>query len=265
MRGRRIAAVMLAVAGLAAPAFATEPAPSAAPPAAAPAPAVPAPASVAPAPARPTNEPAIAPSLAPLAPAGAAGPRGLIHEGAPRPEAAVRIQQRFASKAKLTEIAAGFQYLSRGDFYNSPGVRISAAYYPFESLGLEALVSHYWSSLDATAQEVVTTTGTLPDSNPPGWVGMAGARYSIGYGKIIVGGLGGVLHFEPQAFVHGGIHDNGGEIGPSADIGLGFLVFLMPRLFVRADVPVTLDWEKRYNREVTVFGTSPALSVGGML
>jgi hypothetical protein len=175
------------------------------------------------------------------------------------------VQQRFAFKAKLTEISAGFEYLSRGDFYNSPGVRVGAAYYPIEPLGLEARISHYWSSLDATAQEVVSTTGTLPDSHPPGWVGMVGARYSIGYGKLIVGGLGGIVHFEPQAFIHAGIHDNGGEIGPSADFGLGFLVFLMPRLFVRADVPVTLDWEKRYTREVTVFGTAPALCVGGML
>src|SRR6185437_16004786 len=99
----------------------------------------------------------------------------------------------------------------------------------------------------------------------PGWVGMLGARYSIGYGKLLVGGLGGVIHFEPQAFVHGGLHDNDGDVGPSADFGLGFLVFLMPRLFVRADVPVTLDWEYRYSRTVTVFGTAPTLSVGGFV
>jgi hypothetical protein len=192
-------------------------------------------------------------------------PRGLIHEAAPRPEAAIRIQQRFAAKAKLVELAGGFEYLSRGDFYNSPGARISGAYYPIEPLGIEVRLSHYWSSLDATAQEVISTNGTLPDSHAPGWVGMLGARYSIGYGKLVVGGLGGVIHFEPQAFVHAGIHDNAGDVGPSADFGLGFLVFLMPRLFVRADVPVTLDWEYRYSRTVTVFGTAPTLSVGGFV
>lgn len=204
--------------------------------------------------------PGAPPALAPPPP-----PRSLIHETAPRPEAAIRIQQRFAAKAKLVELAGGFEYLSRGDFYNSPGARISAAYYPIESLGLEARISHYWSSLDATAQEVVNINALLPDSHAPGWVGMLGARYSIGYGKLLVGGLGGVIHFEPQAFVHGGIHDNSGDVGPSADFGLGFLVFLMPRLFVRADVPVTLDWEYRYSRTVTVFGTAPTLSVGGFV
>jgi hypothetical protein len=202
---------------------------------------------------------------APVVVAPPAPPRSLIHEAAPRPEAAIRVQQRFAAKAKLVEVAGGFEYLSRGDFYNSPGARISAAYYPIEPLGIEARISHYWSGLDATAQEVISTNGTLPDSHAPGWVGMVGARYSIGYGKLLVGGLGGVIHFEPQAFVHGGVHANAGDVGPSADFGLGFLVFLMPRLFVRADVPVTLDWEYRYSRTVTVFGTAPTLSVGGFL
>ena len=212
---------------------------------------------------------AAAPSAPPAKPSVVAGasvtPRPLIHEAAPRPEAAIRVQQRFAVKAKQTQLFAGGEYLSRGDFYNSPGLRVGGAYYLLESLGLEAQISHYWSSLDATGQQAEMKTGFNPDSHPPGWVALAGARYSIGYGKLIVGGLGGVIHFEPQAFVHGGIHDNGGDVGPSADFGLGFLVFLLPRLFMRVDVPITLDWESRSGRTVTVWGTAPALSVGGML
>jgi hypothetical protein len=202
-----------------------------------------------------------APTLAP----GPVTNRPLIPEPAPRPETAVRVQQRFAVKAKLTQIFAGADYLSRGDFYNSPGVRVGAAYYVLEPLGVEVQVGYFWSSLDATAQQVKTITGTLPDSHPPGLLALAGARYSIGYGKLMVGGLGGVIHFEPQAFVHGGVHDNGGEVGPSADFGLGFLVYLMPRVFLRADVSVTLDWETRSGATKTVWGTLPALSVGAML
>ncbi|HXT96478.1 MAG TPA: hypothetical protein VN853_09265 [Polyangia bacterium] len=256
-RAGRLAVTLLALAfsrgSRAAPAApVAAPAPAGTPPAAAP---------------RPPAKGSLA-SAAPGAgapPALAPPPHSLIHEAAPRPEAAIRVQQRFAAKARLVELSGGFEYLSRGDFYNSPGARISGAYYPIESLGIEARISHYWSSLDATAREVISTTGTLPDSHAPGWVGMLGARYSIGYGKLLVGGLGGVIHFEPQAFVHGGLHDNDGDVGPSADFGLGFLVFLMPRLFVRADVPVTLDWEYRYSRTVTVFGTAPTLSVGGFV
>ncbi len=225
------------------------------------------PAAATPAPAAATVAlPGGAPATAVVTPAtGAAAKRPLIHEAAPRPEAAVRVQQRFAVKANLVQVFAGVEYLSRGDFYNSPGLRVGGAYYLLESLGLELQLSHFWSSLDATAQQVKMTNGTLPDSHAPGWLAVAGARYSIGYGKLMVGGLGGVIHFEPQAFVHGGVHDNDGEVGPSADFGLGFLVYLMPRVFVRADVAVTLDWETRSGQTDTVWGTLPALSLGGML
>jgi hypothetical protein len=192
-------------------------------------------------------------------------PASAIQEPAPRPEAAVRVQQRFALKAKQVQVYGGFEYLSRGDFYNSPGLRIGATYYLLESLGLEVQLAHDWSSLDATAVQVKTDTGLLPDSHPPGYRALVGARYSIGYGKLLVGGLGGVVHFEPQAFVHGGIHDNGGEIGPSTDAGLGFLVFLTPKFFVRVDAAVTLDFESRSGTTIGVWGALPALSAGGTL
>jgi hypothetical protein len=210
------------------------------------------------------SSPAPVPGPSPPAPANAT-PRSAIQEPAPRPEAAVRVQQRFALKAKLVEIYGGAEYLSRGDFYNSPGLRIGATYYVLEALGLEAQLAHDWSSLDSTAVQVKTNTSFLPDSHPPGYRAMVGARYSIGYGKLMVGGLGGVFHFEPQAFLHGGIHDNGGEIGPSTDAGLGFLVFLTPKVFARFDAAVTLDFESRSGTTVGVWGALPALSVGGTL
>jgi outer membrane beta-barrel protein len=168
-------------------------------------------------------------------------------------------------KAHLVQVFAGAEYLSRGDFYNSPGARVGAAYYVLEPLALEAQLSHYWSSLDATAEQVKETLGAIPDSHPPGWLALLGARYSIGYGKVMVGGLGGVIHFEPQAFVHLGVHDHGGDVGPSADLGLGLMVFLTPRVFARLDAALLLDRESRSGQTVSVWGTLPALSVGGML
>ena len=232
------------------------------------------PPAAAPTPAGPTPGPSESPALPSSAPGPAASthpvsvtaaPRSAIREPAPRPEAAVRVQQRFALKAKLVQIFGGVEYLSRGDFYNSPGLRIGATYYVREPLGLEAQLAHDWSSLDSTAEQVKTDTGLLPDSHPPGWRAMVGARYSIGYGKLLVGGLGGVVHFEPQAFLHAGIHDNGGEIGPSSDAGLSFLVFLTPRFFARLDAAVTLDFESRSGTTIGVWGALPALSAGGTL
>ena len=73
--------------------------------------------------------------------------------------------------------------------------------------------------------------GFIPDSHAPAWMFLAGARYSLGYGKLMVGGLGSAIHFEPQAFIHAGVHAYDGDVGPSSDLGLGLLVFLMPKMF----------------------------------
>jgi outer membrane beta-barrel protein len=187
-----------------------------------------------------------------------------IHEPAPRPQPAARVQARFAEKADRVLVFAGAEYLDRGDFYNCPGARVGATYYLRESLGLEVQLSHYWSSLNATAQQVAQMLGALPDSRPPTWLGLLGARYSFGYGKILVGRAA-VIHFEPQLFVHGGLHDYGGDVQPSGDAGLGLLVFLTPRVFTRFDLAVTLDRESRSDQNVAVLGALPALTFGGVL
>jgi hypothetical protein len=177
----------------------------------------------------------------------------------------VRVQSRFAVKAKTAQLFAAGEYLSRGDFYNSPGMRFGAAYYPIEPLGIELQLSHYWSYLNTEAERVKRELGALPDSHAPAWLLLVGGRYSIGYGKLMIGGLGGAIHFEPQAFAHVGLHAHVGDVGPSADAGLGFLVFLMPKLFVRIDAAIIYEREERSGNPVSVWGTLPALGVGGIL
>jgi hypothetical protein len=190
---------------------------------------------------------------------------GLLREPAPRPATDVRVQSRFAVKAKTAQLFAAAEYLSRGDFYNSPGARVGGTFYPIEPLGLELQVSHYWSSLNAEAERVKKTLGALPDSHAPEWLLLAGGRYSIGYGKLMIGGLGGAIHFEPQAFIHAGMHINDGDIGPSGDAGLGLLVFLAPKMFVRIDAAIVYEREDRSGQSVAVWGTLPSLGVGGTL
>ena len=231
------------------------------------APAAPKPVAATPAPAAATTGPAAAPlattaavATAPLAPA-----RGLIADPAPRPVTAVRVQSRYAIKSKQFQISGGFAYLSRGDFYVSPGVRVGGTYYLLEQLGLELQVSHFWSSLNAEAERIKETLGAIPDSHAPGWLMLAGARYSIGYGKLMVGGLGGVLHFEPQVFARGGLHVHDGDTGPSADTGLGLLVFVTPKLFARIDASVVYEREQRSGNGVSVWGIMPSIGVGGTL
>ena len=231
-------------------------APAAAKPAAAPATTAP----TTTAPAATPLAPTAATATAPLAPT-----RGLITDPAPRPVTAVRVQSRYAVKAKLFQISGGFEYLSRGDFYVSPGVGFGGAYYPLEQLGVELQVSHFWSSLNAEAERIKETLGAIPDSHAPGWLMLAGARYSIGYGKLMVGGLGGVLHFEPQVFARGGMHVHDGDVGPSADAGLGLLVFVMPKLFARIDTSLVYEREQRSGNSVSVWGILPSIGVGGTL
>jgi outer membrane beta-barrel protein len=223
------------------------------------------------APRAPGTAPAAAPvPAAPLpGPPAAAKPSrpqpGLIVEPAPRPAAMVRVQDRYATKADLLQLFAGAEYLARGDFYVSPGARLGAAYYFIEPLGAELQISHYWSTLNDEADRIRQSLGAIPDSHAPTWLVLAGARYSIGYGKLMVGGLGGIIHFEPQAFAHVGMHDHDGDLGPSADAGLGLLFFLTPRLFARADVALVFERERRSGQQVSVWGVLPAFSVGGML
>src|SRR5262245_34108889 len=62
---------------------------------------------------------------------------GGLREPAPRPVTDVRVQSRFATKAKNGQLFGAVQYLSRGDYYNSPGAGIGGTYYPSESLGVE--------------------------------------------------------------------------------------------------------------------------------
>jgi hypothetical protein len=220
----------------------------------------PAPAAAPAAPATTSLAPTAATATAPLAPA-----RGLIADPAPRPLTAVRVQSRYAVKAKLFQVSGGFEYLSRGDFYVSPGARVGGAYYLNEHLGLELQVSHFWSSLSSEAERIRATLGAIPDSHAPGWLMLAGARYSIGYGKLMVGGLGGVLHFEPQVFARGGLHIHDGDTGPSADAGLGLLVFVTPKLFARIDTSLVFEREQRSGNAVSVWGVLPSIGVGGTL
>jgi len=195
----------------------------------------------------------------------AAAPTGTLREPAPRPVTDVRVQSRFATKAKTGQLFAAAEYLSRADYYNSPGARIGGAYYPYESFGLELLISHDWSSLNDSAERVKAELGYLPDSHAPAWRFLAGGRYSIGYGKLMIGGLGGAIHFEPQAFVHAGLHAYDGDVGPSSDFGLGLLVFLTPRMFTRIDAAIVYERENRSGTAVSVWGTLPSIAVGGTL
>ncbi len=190
-------------------------------------------------------------------------PSGL-REPAPRPTAEVRVQNRFAHNAGTLQLFGGVDYLERRDFYLSPGVRVGATYFPWESFGLEVQISHYFSQLNQAGVEVEQMSGVIPDSRAPTWLVLAGGRYSMGYGKMIISGLNNhAIHFQPQALLQAGMHVHDGSFGPSGLVGLGLLVHATPRWFFRLDGGMTVELEQRVTGNVAVLGFLPSLVTGG--
>jgi hypothetical protein len=190
--------------------------------------------------------------------------RGGLREAAPRPLAEVRVQNRFARNGGTLQLFGGVDYLERRDFYVSPGVRLGATYFVWDSLGVELQVSHYFSRLNQAGLQVERMIGVVPDSRAPTWLVVGGARYAMGYGKMMIGGVGRAIHFEPQALVQAGIHVHDGSFGPSGLAGVGLLVHATPRWFVRLDGGMTVEIERRVTGTVTVLGFLPALVTGGV-
>lgn len=183
----------------------------------------------------------------------------------PRPVADVRIQNRYASNAHATLLFAGVDYLERRDYYVSPGMRLGVAHFLTEALGIELQVSRYFSQLSGSAERLQQTYGVLPDSRAPQWLVVGGLRAALGYGKLMVSGLGTVVHFQPQILVQGGLHAFEGDVGPSGLAGLGLLVHGTSRFFVRLDGAVSLDMESRTTGTVAAIGFLPSLVAGGVL
>ena len=126
-------------------------------------------------------------------------------------------------------------------------------------------ISHYWSSLNAEAERVKKELGALPDSHAPAWLFLVGGRYSIGYGKLMIGGLGGAIHFEPQAFVHVGGHAHEGDAGPSGTGGWACSCSSSPSCSFASTPPSSTSARIARGSSVAVWGTLPSLGVGGTL
>ena len=188
---------------------------------------------------------------------------------APAPDLvpATRIQRRFVEKRRRFAAYAGFVYLGRSDFYRSPGVEVAGSYYLFEPLALDLRAAWFFTSETDELRGVVQRTGYTPDSRPSQAAVLVGARYSLGYAKLRLTARR-TLHFEPQAFLYGGVHVTRGAASPTAvapmfEVGLGFLVHATPRVQARLDAGLTIGSEERTST-VVVLGGYPRLSIGVM-
>lgn len=175
------------------------------------------------------------------------------------PSPADRVQRRLYENAGRFEAEVGAEYLSRGDFFLSPGIAAAVRWYPLEALGLELAASRFFSFLSPVASEIRSRTGYIPDAQPPAWLFRAGARFSLGYGKLLA--FGQLLHFEPQALARLALLTGEPSVAPGFDVGAGMVVHLNPLLHLRFEVALFPHVERR-TTWVPVMGVIPSITLG---
>lgn len=177
----------------------------------------------------------------------------------PQPSDDVRVQRRFAVKAGQLRLDAGGEWLARGDYYVSPGVQTTLAWWWREQWAAELSGGWYFSGMNAAARDLRARTGRVPDSHRPQGVVRLGLRHSAGYGKLLFGSR--VIHLEPQLFARLSLLVAEAYPSPGLDVGGGLLVHVLPWLHVRLDVAAFPHLERR-TRWTFVTGVVPSLSVG---
>jgi hypothetical protein len=170
-----------------------------------------------------------------------------------------RVQQRLLVKERHLFISGGATMLSRGDYYDSPGAVVSAAWYKSEETGIELRAAFFFSRLSAAGREVFTSTGLLPDAHRPVSLLTLGVRRSLTYGKVALGSA--VVHFDVQAGAHGGGLLTDRAFTPAASASLGLVARITPRFHAQLDVAALGSLERR-SRMVFALGVLPLLTLG---
>jgi outer membrane beta-barrel protein len=171
------------------------------------------------------------------------------------------IQDRFAVKENsIYGRVSGLTHL-RNDFYSTFGFGVDVGYYPFESFGAELRVNLLDSSLNDAALDLKDRTGLTPDAQPQNLMLLGGARWSFGYGKILLLDSW-VAHFDPQLAVHGGVALAETRILPTFLVGPGLIIHFAYGIHVTVDLPVSVQVENRDRGSVTSVGFIPSVGVG---
>lgn len=170
-----------------------------------------------------------------------------------------RVSRQLLVKEGHAFVVAGPTWLSRADYYDSPGLLVSASFYPWESHGLELRAGYFASSLNRSARDVRRETGLLPDSHRPIGAALAGYRGSFGYGKLLVAGA--LIHFDLQATAQLGAFLTDRALTPAAAVGPAVLARINSVLHVQLDVSLTGALEQRGSSTV-VLGVLPLLGIG---
>ena len=183
----------------------------------------------------------------------------LIAMLSPAAMAQARVEPRLLVKDGHVFISGGATWLERNDYYFSPGLTLTAAYYLGEDNGLELRAALFASSLSGSAQEVAKATGLQPDAQKPLGLVLGGSRHSLAYGKVAVGS--GVVHFDVQSGLYAGTLITEIEATPALSASMGLVARLGARGFAQLDLAVLASREQR-STPVFVFGALPLLTFG---
>ncbi len=175
-----------------------------------------------------------------------------------------RVDRRFVQKTGHAELSLGLAYLSRGDFYRNIGLEGTFSYWTDESVALEAQAALYHAGDTDATEQVKRDLGFVPNAHREQSIVTVGGRWSIAYGKALVG-KDSIVHFDPQVFAHAGMHSSEDGIGPMADVGLALGARPKPWLELRLDFALVLQAEDRKDGWAAILGYKPLLSVGFML
>jgi hypothetical protein len=177
----------------------------------------------------------------------------------------VRVERRLLLKKGHVFVTGGLGYLSRGDYYTSPGLHASGSWYPIEDGGLELKLGLFLSWLGPAGTEVFERTGLVPDAHRPVALLAPGWRQSLGYGKVLVGSADNkVVHFDVQATGHLGLTFTDRGVSPSVLLGPGLILRFTPRLHAQLDVPIVMSIEQR-SRGSFSLGLLPTFTLGAVL
>ena len=174
----------------------------------------------------------------------------------------MRVEPRLFVKAQHIFVSGGLTWLERGDYYNSPGAALSAAYYLREGDAVELRAAVFASWLGASGDQVVRRTGLVPDAHQPVSLIAAGWRHSLTYGKVALEHS--VLHFDLQAGVDLGTLLTDRALTPAACGFVGVMARLGERLYGQLDLGILTSIEQRSSSVVTA-GFLPLLTLGGRL
>jgi hypothetical protein len=185
--------------------------------------------------------------------------RAAAEEG--EPPARPTIQDRFARKTSSLNVHLVGMHHVRNDFYNSWGGGADIGYYFSEQLGAELRLVFLRSTLSETAIDLKERIGLTPDARPQQLWATAGARFSLGYGKILVFDSF-VVHFDPQIVAHGGIARAETRILPTLTTALSLLMHFQWGLQAKIDLAMTYQWETRERGTVFTLGFAPFFGLG---